>query len=78
MSVGKTVLHNDAHPQAVLRVSAASSVKANVARLIQQKRCQVSGNRHYQHVGQNVLKILYIVEVIISYCWKRFDGCIFK
>ncbi len=36
---------NDAHLEAVLRVSTVNSIRANVAQLCEQKRCQVSGKK---------------------------------
>lgn len=37
---------SDAHLQAILRVSTATSLRANVARLSEKKRSQVSGSKH--------------------------------
>jgi len=34
-----------AHLEAVLRVSTVTSIRANVAQLCEQKRCQVSGKK---------------------------------
>ncbi len=36
---------SDAHLEAVLRVSTVNSIRANVAQLCEQKRCQVSGKK---------------------------------
>ncbi|KAA0714429.1 General transcription factor II-I repeat domain-containing protein 2 [Triplophysa tibetana] len=36
---------SDAHLEAVLRVSTTNSIRANVAQLCEQKRCQVSGKK---------------------------------